>query len=188
MVFSTTVRIILVSGGIALVALFAVLEAVTGFDAGPYLELVGTAGGGILAGLGLAAGRGTAGAASALLLFVAIGASGCCDTIQQQPIINAYHAGVDAAVEQVGEQDDVGWRTATASARGVGQALDTWRAACRIHEGDGGWQEILGLALETAMGLANIITGAGDGPSDTSAQVPGELQAFIDLASEEIRE
>lgn len=182
MVLDWRIRLALVVGGVVLVGLAIAGDAWGDLDLEVAMSAL-TALGALLAGVGIAGGRG---GAAAVVLVAALGASGCgaaCQT--ERTVVDALGAGITAADGVVGDQGGEEYdlaRTITLGAHQLGVAAVD---ACELVRDGAGWQAWVSLALEAAMSLAATIDGAGP---DISGPVPLELATAIELLEIESRQ
>jgi hypothetical protein len=177
-----TLRIIaLVFGAIAVSAVVA--QAVRGepIDATAIVLAIVTAISGFLAGA--AAQRppspsgGAGGGVGVVLLLAALGSQACAPCLAESAVVSALDAGVTAADDAVGDAGGEDFDTAIDISRG---AVALGRAAvegCGLLRDGAGWEQWVGLALETAVGLAAHFGAAAEG--DIPATPPEELTAAI---------
>lgn len=182
MVLDWRLRFALIVGGVVLVGVTLAGAAWGDLDLEAAMQAL-TALGALLAGVGIAGGRG----AAAVVLVAAIGASGCgaaCQT--ERTVVDALGAGITAADGVVGDQGGEEYDLARTITLGAHQLGDAAVDACELVRDGAGWQAWVSLALEAAMSLAATIDGAG--PADVAGPVPTELATAIELLEIEARQ
>jgi len=184
MVLDWRLRLALIVGGVVLVCVTLAGAAWGDLDLETAMQSL-TALGALLAGVGIAGGKG--GAAAALVIVAVSGLGGCgaaCQT--ERTVVDALGAGITAADGVVGEQGGEEYdlaRTITLGAHQLGEAAVD---ACELLRDGVGWQAWVSLALEATMSLAATIDGAG--PADIAGPVPLELTTAIELLEIEARQ
>lgn len=191
MQLSKVTRIVLIISAVVLVLGLAAMAVWSGSEL-DLVEVLGAVGpliAGVLAGLGIAGGRGSA---AVMLLAVALGTSACagaqrpdaCET--ERVIVDSLGAGLHAADMVVGDRGGEHYGRARVATLGALELGDAAVDACELLRDGAGWQAWVALALEAAGSLAAAIDGAG--PADTAEPVPPELERAIELLEAEARQ
>ena len=196
---SKTTKIVLIIAAAVVVLGLAALAAFTDFDAKEYIGEAVSGIGGLIVGFGFGKKRKQevvnyhirgGGSAAALLLAVTLSA-GCagytppdnaCET--EGTIVGMLDAGLTAADGVVGDAGGEEWDTIRLAARGAAQLGAQAIRACELARDDAGWQQWVGLALETAAAVAAFIDGAG--PEDIEGDSPPELHRAIEMLQMEL--
>jgi hypothetical protein len=183
MQWKTPTRIAAVVCGTVIVVAVVITATISGAEMTPTEVIsVALAGlGSLLAGIGAAAGPSPRGGGAAVLLAAGLAVSGCsgaqlshseaCEA--QAAVVGAVATGVEAASGFAPADGE--WSSVV---RGAEATVDLGRAAtrgCELHRTGAGWQQWLGLALETTAALAARFGGAAD--EGTPSEPPVELTA-----------
>lgn len=184
MILDWRVRLGLVITGGVLVGLALAGAAWGRLDLGAAMQAL-TGFGALLAGVGLAGGKGPG-----VLLFALALSTAACGGIQrpgacatERVIVDALGAGLGAADAMVGDRGGENYDIARTATLGAHQLGDVAVDACELLRDGAGWQAWVALALEAAGSLAAAID--GHGPEQIEGPVPEELRRAITLLEAE---